>query len=56
MSHSTDFYNLKAELGYYLNLIDDEILELQKKRNILFTAIQLAQTCGEHCDSNNIGE
>lgn len=56
MSHSTDFYTLKAELGNYLITIDAEIAALQTKRDILVAAIELTQTCGDHCEANGIGD
>lgn len=35
---------------------DAEIAELQAKRDILSTAIELCSTCGSHCEANGIGD
>ena len=56
MSHATDFYNLKAQLGNYRDTVDAEIAELQAKRDILTAAIELCSTCGGHCEANGIGD
>jgi len=56
MSHATDFFDLKAQLGNYRDTIDAEIATLQAKRDILSAAIELCSTCGGHCQENNIGD
>jgi len=56
MSHATNFFDLKAQLGNYRDTIDAEIAALQAKRDILSAAIELTQTCGEHCEANGIGD
>ena len=56
MSHSTDFFDLKTQLGNYLNTIDAEIAALQAKRDVIAAAITLSQTCGDHCEANGIGD
>lgn len=54
--HSTDFFDLKGNLQGYLDTINDEIAALEVKKTVLQNAIVLAQTCGDHCICNNIGE
>jgi len=56
VDHSTDFYNLKANLQGYLDIVNEEIAALEVKKVALQNAIQLTQTCGDHCLNNNIGE
>jgi len=55
-NHSDDFFLLKTNLGAYLDVINSEIAELEARRTILLSAIELTHTCGEHCANNNIGE
>ena len=53
--HSTDFYNLKTNLQEYLNTVNEEIASLEVKKVALQNAIELTQTCGDHCANANIG-
>jgi len=54
-NHSTDFYNLKTNLQTYLDTVNEEIAALEVKKVALQNAIELTQTCGDHCANNDIG-